>query len=108
MALTPCAGTKDEVTIVETGQLSNSSQEKIGTAADDVDEAYKFLVSVNISEEEIASTDLKRIQRKIDSRMVPIMLAGYFFTFVDKVLLNVCRHAGRPVNAIADQSSMPL
>ncbi|TKX19069.1 MFS transporter-like protein 161 [Elsinoe australis] len=88
MALIPALGAKDEVTVVETGQLSNSSQEKIGTAADDVDEAYKFLVSVNISEEEIATTDLKRIQRKIDSRMVPIMLAGYFFTFVDKVLLN--------------------
>ncbi|KAF2227175.1 major facilitator superfamily domain-containing protein [Elsinoe ampelina] len=98
----------DRITVVEAGSDNdNNSQEKLGNAADDVDEAYRFLVNVNVTEEELVATDLKKIQRKIDSRMVPIMLAGYFFTFIDKVLLNYAAVMGmnREIKLVGNQFS---
>ncbi|PNS14790.1 High-affinity nicotinic acid transporter [Sphaceloma murrayae] len=107
MASPAQAETKDQIHVVEGSDGFNSSQEKLDTAADDVDEAYKFLVAVNVSEEEIEAVSLKTIHRKIDSRMVPIMLAGYFFTFIDKVLLNYAAVMGmnREIRLVGNQFS---
>ncbi|KXT09227.1 hypothetical protein AC579_3507 [Pseudocercospora musae] len=60
-----------------------------------VDEAYDFLAQhVEIAGEE--SVDLKKLRRRIDWHLMPIMFALYFFQFLDKSLLNYAIIMGLP------------
>ncbi|KXS95098.1 hypothetical protein AC578_9593 [Pseudocercospora eumusae] len=60
-----------------------------------VDEAYDFLAQhVEIAGEE--AVDLKKLRRRIDWRLMPIMFTLYFFQFLDKSLLNYAIIMGLP------------
>jgi len=53
------------------------------------DPAYNFLANVNACDDAVAQVDLKKLRRKIDWYIVPIMFLCYTMQFVDKVSLNV-------------------
>lgn len=55
----------------------------------DPDQAYNFLTSAHASSDETAQVDLKRLRRKVDWYIVPIMFLCYTMQFIDKVSLNV-------------------
>lgn len=61
----------------------------------DVDDAYRFLVDHS---ESTSSLDIRRIQRKVDWRIVPIMFLIYLFNLFDKVSLNYAAVMGLPVD----------
>ena len=61
----------------------------------DPDLAYNFLANVNASDDAAAQIDLKRLRRKIDWYIVPIMFCCYTLQFIDKVSLNVSPSALR-------------
>lgn len=56
----------------------------------DPDRAYDFLTSALASQDAAAQIDLKRLRRKVDWYIVPIMFLCYTMQFIDKVSLNVC------------------
>lgn len=55
----------------------------------DPDQAYNFLTSIHGSKEAAEQVDLKRLRRKIDWYIVPVMFLCYTMQFIDKVSLNV-------------------
>lgn len=55
----------------------------------DPDQAYGFLTSTLTSRDAAAQVDLKRLRRKVDWYIVPIMFLCYTMQFIDKVSLNV-------------------
>lgn len=55
----------------------------------DPDPAYNFLANVNTYDDAAAQVDLKKLRRKIDWYIVPIMFLCYTMQFVDKISLNV-------------------
>lgn len=61
----------------------------------DLDEAYKFLVN---HAETPSNIDIKRITRKVDWRIVPIMFLIYLFNLLDKVSLNYAAVMGLPID----------
>lgn len=81
----------NDVAIVN--EVSSTSDFSQKTALSDPDQAYNFLTSVNASSDAAAQIDLKRLRRKIDWWIVPIMFCCYTMQFIDKVLLNVCQSA---------------
>lgn len=57
----------------------------------DLDQAYDFLAKAGAgyTEEQTSRVDLRRLRRKVDWRIVPLMFACYTLSFLDKVALNV-------------------
>lgn len=56
----------------------------------DPDQAYDFLKSAIASQDAVAQVDLKKLRRKVDWYIVPVMFLCYTVQFIDKVSLNVC------------------
>lgn len=56
-----------------------------------MDRAYDFLAKggADFNEEQGRNIDLKRLRRKVDWRIVPLMFACYTLQFLDRVALNV-------------------
>lgn len=52
------------------------------------DEAYEFIHSVEDNEKEAEPVDIKKVYRKIDKRVLPILAGIYFLQFLDKTLIN--------------------
>ncbi|KAK5079276.1 hypothetical protein LTR64_002301 [Lithohypha guttulata] len=73
------------VTIQEPDSRSDLSQR---LNLSEPDQAYNFLVHVNAADDAAAQVDLKRLRRKIDWYIVPIMFLCYTMQFIDKVSLN--------------------
>ncbi|KAK4619572.1 hypothetical protein CLAFUW4_11343 [Fulvia fulva] len=59
-----------------------------------VDDAYDFLK--NVSDQEAAGVDLKRLRRRIDLHIMPIMFVLMGLQFLDKFLLNYAIIMGLP------------
>lgn len=55
----------------------------------DLDEAYLYMKGHKGEGADDVDVDLVKLRRKIDWRIVPIMLAAYTMQFVDKVMINV-------------------
>lgn len=55
----------------------------------DPDQAYNFLKSANASKNAAEQVDLKKLRRKVDWYIVPVMFLCYTMQFIDKVSLNV-------------------
>lgn len=55
----------------------------------DPDQAYSFLTSVHGSKEGAEHVDLKRLRRRVDWYIIPVMFLCYTMQFIDKVSLNV-------------------
>lgn len=55
----------------------------------DLDKAYLYMKGHEGEGAEEVGVDLVKLRRKIDWRIVPIMLAAYTMQFVDKVMINV-------------------
>ena len=55
----------------------------------DLDEAYLYMKGHEGEGADDVDVDLAKLRRKIDWRIVPIMLAAYTMQFVDKVMINV-------------------
>lgn len=85
----------DEKNMEPEAQARDSGSPHESKVDKDVDEAYKFLVS---HAESTSDLDLKRITRKVDWRIVPIMFLIYLFNFLDKVSLNYAAVMGLPVD----------
>jgi hypothetical protein len=62
-----------------------------------VDDAWSFLNKYRNDNAETDIVDIKRLRRKVDWRIVPLMFGCYTMQFLDKVILNV-GHA--PRNAV--------
>ncbi|GAB7347681.1 hypothetical protein MBLNU459_g5248t1 [Dothideomycetes sp. NU459] len=58
------------------------------SSVEDTDKAFKFLEQNLDSSDEASRVDLKSLRRRIDYRIMPIMLACYIMTFIDKVMIN--------------------
>lgn len=56
----------------------------------DIDKAYWYVREHDHPQWSLL--ELKKLRRKIDWRIVPIMFCCYTMQFVDKVLLNVCSY----------------
>lgn len=65
--------------------------EMVPAPKQDMDRAYDFLAKAGagFSEEQTPAVDLRRLRRRVDWRIVPLMFACYTLSFLDKVLLNV-------------------
>lgn len=55
----------------------------------DPDLAYNFLTNVSAPDDAAVQVNLRKLRRKIDWYIVPIMFLCYTMQFVDKVSLNV-------------------
>ena len=55
----------------------------------DLDKAYLYMKGHEGEGADEVDVDLVKLRRKIDWRIVPIMLAAYTMQFVDKVMINV-------------------
>lgn len=55
----------------------------------DPDQAYNFLKGVHGAKAAAEQVDLKRLRRKVDWYIVPVMFLCYTMQFIDKVSLNV-------------------
>ena len=53
-----------------------------------LDKAYDFIQ--NQSSVDTGDVDIKAVRRKVDFRLIPIMLVLYAMQFLDKINLNVC------------------
>lgn len=74
----------DEFTVVKSGSDLSRTQD-----LEDPDQAYNFLASVHGSKEAAKHVDLRRLRRKIDWYIIPVMFLCYTMQFIDKVSLNV-------------------
>lgn len=85
------ASSIDEKTaeVVGSHEVSSTSDTSQKPRLDDPDQAYNFLANVDASSDAAAQVDLKRLRRKIDWYIVPIMFCCYTMQFIDKVSLNV-------------------
>ena len=56
-----------------------------------MDQAYDFLTrtGASVSYDDTSHIELRRLRRKVDWRIVPLMFACYTLSFIDKVVLNV-------------------
>lgn len=72
--------------------LTGSTKDTHHVVADqkDLDKAYLYMKG-HEGEAEDVDVDLAKLRRKIDWRIVPIMLAAYTMQFVDKVMINVSK-----------------
>lgn len=75
--------------VVGASEVASSSHSAPKQNLGDPDLAYNFLANVHASDDAAAQVDLKRLRRKIDWYIVPIMFLCYTMQFVDKVSLNV-------------------
>ena len=71
--------------------LSTSTTEDSNRNRTDLDQAYWFIEKSRDAAEESLSVDLDNVHRKVDWRIVPVMLLCYTVQFIDKTLLNVRR-----------------
>lgn len=55
----------------------------------DFDRAHQFIQNATDRADTDQGVDLKALRRRIDWKIVPLMLCCYTIQFVDKVLLNV-------------------
>lgn len=78
--------------LVGSRELNSSSSLAPKEQLRDPDQAYNFLTQINASTDATASVDLKKLRRKIDWYIVPIMFLCYTMQFIDKVSLNVRNH----------------
>lgn len=53
------------------------------------DRAYQYILNSIHRDDTNTSLDLTALRRRIDWKIVPLMLCCYTVTFIDKVLLNV-------------------
>jgi hypothetical protein len=61
-----------------------------GPHGGDIDEAYLYMQDAKRHDDvEMSPGEIKRLRRKIDWWIVPIMLCCYTMQFIDKVSLNV-------------------
>ncbi|KAF2225918.1 MFS transporter [Elsinoe ampelina] len=67
---------------------SEPDSETVSTTSTTLDEAYTFLKPAHVSPEAVSQVDIKALHRRIDARIVPILLLSYTFFFIDKVLIN--------------------
>lgn len=74
---------------VNVGEVHSSMDISQKQHLSDPDLAYNFLANVNASEDASAQIDLRKLRRKIDWYIVPIMFLCYTMQFIDKVSLNV-------------------
>lgn len=58
-------------------------------AGKDLDRAHQFIQNATDRADTDQGVDLKALRRRIDWKIVPLMLCCYTIQFVDKVLLNV-------------------
>jgi len=57
----------------------------------DLDKAYNFIQNVvTVGNLDTDSVDIKAIRRRVDFRLIPIMLLCYVMQTLDKVNINVC------------------
>lgn len=54
-----------------------------------VDDAWNYLNAHQRDNVDIGSVDIRKIRRKVDWHIVPLMFACYTMQFLDKVILNV-------------------
>lgn len=88
--------------VVGISDVASSSYSAPKQKLSDPDLAYNFLANVNASDDAAARVDLKRLRRKIDWYIVPIMFLCYTMQFVDKVSLNVSCTGLPDMNGLAD------
>jgi len=62
-----------------------SVDEKILASSKDVDEALQFLHS-NAATAQLTDIDEKKLMRKVDWMMMPLMFAVYYLQYTDKTL----------------------
>jgi len=85
----------DNLDAVEKGTekaLVNSSDDDITVSSRDLDENYEFFKArgdVDATEE-----DIKKVVRKIDYRVVPILFLLYFLQYLDKNAINFANAYG--------------
>lgn len=65
----------------------------------DLDKAYLYMKGHEGEGADDVDVDLVKLRRKIDWRIVPIMLAAYTMQFVDKVMINVSTTKERKIEA---------
>ena len=79
-------------------ELSKTSDPKTGTEQyttekpfdhRGVDNAWTFLNQHVVTDVDTNAGDLKKLRRKIDWHIVPLMFCCYIMQFLDKVILNV-------------------
>lgn len=76
--------------IVASEKTENSSPIlKKNNGGKDFDRAHQFIQNAIDRAETDEGVDLKALRRRIDWKIVPLMLCCYTIQFVDKVLLNV-------------------
>ena len=88
------ANTKTDTSSPDNSSFSTPSGDSDNdTHSRDLDQAYWYMQdsSNRHDAEQMSVGDLKRLRRKIDWRIVPIMFCCYTMQFIDKVLLNVSR-----------------
>ena len=68
--------------------LSNSEMAE-RNHLNDPDRAYAFLSNHTVSDDATSQVDLKKLRRKVDWYIVPVMFLCYTMQFIDKVSLNV-------------------
>ena len=56
-----------------------------------VDQAYWFIEKTKDATEESLRVDLLKVRRRVDWRILPVMLLCYTAVFIDKTILNVRR-----------------
>lgn len=78
-----------EPELIGSRELNSSSSLAQKEQLKDPDQAYNFLTQVNASHDATSSVDLRKLRRKIDWYIVPIMFLCYTMQFIDKVSLNV-------------------
>lgn len=84
---------KETYDVSASNEVSSTSELSQKAVLDDPDQAYNFLTSNNASSDAASRVDLKRLRRKIDWYIVPIMFLCYTMQFIDKVSLNVSQYA---------------
>jgi hypothetical protein len=82
---------RDPVEAAETANVSRLSDEITATSRD-LDENYEFF-KVR-SEVEATEAEVKKVLRKIDYRVVPILFVIYFLQYLDKNAINFANAYG--------------
>lgn len=82
----PDMGKDIEADIERTVSISAGSEKKI-VGARDVDEALKFL-EANADSINLEDVDEKKLMRKVDWMLMPLMFLCYFLQYSDKTLIN--------------------
>ena len=76
----------------EEAKFSSNSTDQITTVSQDLDENYEFFKAG--SEVEATEAEVKKVVRKIDYHVVPLLFAIYFLQYLDKNAINFANAYG--------------